>query len=79
MLNPTKLFKFKTKFSEFKNRHPKFIKFLQYIGGGSLKENDNIEMIVRDSDGKETKTNIRLSPEDISLFEELKAVLDSEK
>lgn len=79
MINPAKLLKFKSAWEAFANRHPKFIRFLQYVGSGTLKENDVLEMTVRSEDGTEVKSNLRLSDEDIALFTELKALLESEK
>ena len=79
MLNPAKLLKLKTKWEAFAERHPKFLRFLQYVGSGTLKENDVLEMIVRSEDGTEVKSNLRLTAEDIALFSELKALLESEK
>lgn len=79
MINPAKLLKLKSKWSAFSDRHPKFLKFLAYVGSGTLRENDVLEMIVRSEDGTELKSNLRLTSEDIELFSELKAMLDSEK
>ncbi len=79
MLNPAKLLKFKGRWNEFSERHPKFLKFLSYVGSGTLKENDVLEMIIRSEDGAEVKSNLRLTAEDITLFSDLKAMLDSEK
>lgn len=79
MINPAKLFKFKSRWGEFSNRHPKFLKFLSYVGSGTLKENDVLELMIRREDGSEVKSNLRLTSEDIALFSELKALLDSEK
>lgn len=79
MLNPAKLIKFKSRWDDFRTRHPKFIKFLKYVGSGTLKENDVLEMTVRSEDGTEVKSNLRLSAEDISLFNELRELLDSDK
>lgn len=79
MINPAKLMKFKSAFECFRQRHPKFINYLQYIGSGTLKESDVLEMSVRREDGTETKTNMRLSAEDIALFSELRALLEADK
>lgn len=79
MLNPAKLLKFKGRWKEFSERHPKFLKFLSYVGSGTLKENDVLEMIIRSEDGTEVKSNLRLAPEDIELFSDLKAMFDAEK
>lgn len=79
MLNPAKLMKFKSRWGDFTERHPKFIKFLQYVGSGTLKENDVLEMTIRSENGQEVKSNMRLTAEDIALFSDLKALLDSEK
>lgn len=79
MLNPAKLLKFKSRWGDFSERHPKFLKFLSYVGSGTLKENDVLEMIIRSEDGKEVKSNLRLTAEDIALFADLKDVLDSDK
>lgn len=79
MINPAKLMKFKSRWSDFTNRHPKFLKFLSYVGSGTLRENDVLEMIIRREDGTEVKSNLRLTAEDIELFSDIKALLDAEK
>lgn len=79
MLNPAKLLKFKSRWNDFRARHPKFVNFLKYVSGGTLKENDVLEMVIRSENGQEVKSNLRLSAEDISFFNELKELLASEK
>lgn len=79
MLNPAKLLKFKGRWNDFSERHPKFLKFLGYVGSGTLKENDVLEMIIRSEDGNEIKSNLRLTADDIALFSDLKTMLDAEK
>lgn len=79
MMNPAKLIKFKGKWDAFRERHPKFVNFMKYVGSGTLKENDVLEMVIRSEDGNEVRSNLRLSAEDITFFNELKVLLESEK
>lgn len=71
MMNPMALLKIKPLLGQFRERHPKFMEFLgfapQHLGEGSL-----IEVTITQADGYTTKTNIRITAEDLELVEQLK-------
>lgn len=71
IMNPIKITQLRPKISEFKQRHPKFIKFFSYAAQSELKEGSILEVKVINPEGKETCTNIRLSAEDAALLSEM--------
>lgn len=72
-VNPMKLLALKSEYTKFQNRHPKVIPFFQTISQNALKENTVIEMQVSTEDGKQYASNIKITAEDIRMFQELKS------
>lgn len=52
----------------FKRNHPKFPEFLRYIGNKGVTEGTNIEINVQYPNGQNVKTNVKLKPEDVEIF-----------
>jgi hypothetical protein len=73
MMNPMAFLKIKPLFEQFRDRHPKFVAFLgaapQELGEDSL-----LEIKIKRADGFTTKTNIRISAEDLELISQLGAL-----
>ena len=71
MINPMAFLKIKPLFEQFRERHPKFVAFLgaapQELGEGSL-----LEIKIKRADGYTTKTNIKITADDLDLIEQLK-------
>lgn len=71
-INPMKAMALKAEYSKFQNRHPKVLPFFNAVYNNALKENTIIEMQVSTEDGGHYASNIKLTAEDIRLFQELK-------
>lgn len=79
MFNPTKLLKFKSAWTAFTERHPKFIRYLNVVKDDYIRENSVIDITVTDPNGKALHANLRVNAEDVKVFEELKTLFGSEK
>lgn len=75
MVNPMALLKLKKEWELFTQRHPKFIKFLGVAKDDYIREGTVIEMTVTDPDGKAIRANLRATPEDMAVFDEIKKML----
>lgn len=73
MINPMAFLKIKPLLGQFRDRHPRFVEFLgaapQQLGEDSL-----LEITIKSADGYTTKTNIRITAEDLELVEQLKSL-----
>lgn len=58
----------------FKRNHPKFPEFLKYIGNKGLTEGTNIEITVTYPNGQNVKTNVKMKPEDVEIFNSTKGL-----
>lgn len=68
MLNPVKLLKIKSAWERFAGNHPKFINFIGALQNNYLKEGTIIEINVSTEEGKTISSNLKLTKEDIELF-----------
>ena len=71
-MNPLKLLQLKNLLAQFKQRHPKFPKFVKKISQEAVTPGSLFEFKVTTPEGKEYVSNIRLSQEDIDCIRELK-------
>lgn len=71
-MNPMALLTLKSSFDKFQKGHPKFIQFVQTIAGMGVKEGTVFECKVVMPDGKELMANLKITQEDLELFEKLK-------
>lgn len=69
MINPMKLLQLKPLVTQFQNAHPKFMQFMAAVGQSGMKAGTVVEISITDPDGKNICTNIKLSKEDLELFE----------
>ncbi len=73
-MNPIAMMQLKPLLEGFRDRHPKFLQFFAYAGqkatAGSL-----VEISLTGEDGQKIITNIRISPEDVELFRQIKDLL----
>lgn len=72
MMNPAKLFQMKAAWDKFTANHPKFPKFLQAAAQASIGEGTIIEVKITKPDGNSIASNLKLTAEDMELFNELK-------
>ncbi len=73
-MNPMALLTLKSSFEKFQNNHPKFIQFAQAIMQMGVKEGTIFECKVITPDGKELQTNLKITQDDLEMFEKLKEV-----
>ena len=73
-MNPMALLTLKSAFDKFQNNHPRFIQFLQTVTQIGIKEGTILECKVITPEGKELQANIKITQEDLELFEKIKEV-----
>lgn len=75
-MNPAKLFQLKASWDRFTSAHPKLPLFLRAVSGRDvLKADTVIEISITTAEGKNFTTNVKLTPEDLELFEDVKETL----
>ena len=73
-MNPMALMQFKGLYDRFKANHPKVPMFFK-AAGNSIGEGSIIEISVTDPQGKKMTTNMKVSAEDLEMFNQLKSML----
>lgn len=71
-LNPMQLMGLKNDLEKFKNNHPKFVQFVQAMAQSGIQEGTILECKVISPDGQEIQANIKITQEDLALFQKLK-------
>lgn len=71
-MNPASLFKMKGLWDKFTANHPKFPKFMQAVQQKGIQEGTILAMSVTTPSGEKIETNLRVTAEDMELFQELK-------
>ena len=71
-INPMVLLGLKSDLDKFKNNHPKFLQFAQALTKAGMQEGTVMECKVMTADGQELQTNIKITADDLELFEKLK-------
>lgn len=71
-MNPLQLMQLKKYWDEFTSRHPKFPMFLTAVMQNGIKEGTIIEIQIKNPDGKEFASNMKIAKEDMELFQKLK-------
>ena len=75
MVNPMKLMQIKSVWDRFAQNHPKFPRFLAALNQKGFREGIILECKIITPEGEELTTNLRILPEDIALFQELKELM----
>lgn len=75
MINPMKLLQLRPLVTKFQNAHPKFMQFIAAIGQSGIKEGTVVEINITDPEGKNLCTNIKLSKDDLELFESISELM----
>ncbi len=73
-MNPMALMQLKGLYDKFKGNHPKVPMFFK-AAGQMIDEGSIIEISVTDPQGKKITTNMKVSKEDLELFQQLKGSL----
>ena len=68
------LLKLKQAWDKFSSNHPKFPGFVENVKNKAACENMEIAIAVRDPDGTEYKTGIKVKQSDLELLEVLKSL-----
>lgn len=71
-INPMALLGLKGDFDKFKDNHPKFLQFAKAFTRAGIQEGTIMECKVITADGQELQTNIKITADDLELFEKLK-------
>lgn len=71
-MNPMQLFQIKGMWTEFVSRHPKFPHFLNAVSQNGISEGTIIEVQITTAEGKHFASNLKLSKEDMELFQKIK-------
>ena len=72
MMNPTMLFKMKGMWDRFTQNHPKFPLFLRAAQQKGIQEGTILAVSITTPTGEKLETNLRVTADDMQLFEELK-------
>ncbi len=75
-INPMQLLKMKGLWDQFTGRHPKFPAFLKAMSQGAITEGSVFEITVTTPEGRKISSNLKITNEDMQLFEELKKSLN---
>lgn len=75
-MNPMILLQFQGAWERFKNHHPKFPLFMKAVSENALKEGSIIEITVTTPEGRSFQSNLKLSADDLDLFEQMKQLLE---
>ena len=71
-MNPMDMMKFAGMWKEFTSRHPKFPLFLNALSQNGITEGTILEIQVKQPNGAELASNLKITKEDMELFQKLK-------
>lgn len=74
MINPMQLLQIRGMWTEFTSRHPKFPHFLNAVAQNGITEGTIIEIQITTAEGKNFASNLKISKEDMELFQKMKAM-----
>ena len=69
-MNPLKLLQFKNMWNGFRNRHNKFVQFMNAIYRRGLNEGTVVEIQIRTPQGQEYVSNFKVLPEDVEILKQ---------
>lgn len=72
--NPIKMMQARTAITQFEKRHPRVRDFLESVSADALQEGTVVEVSVTTPQGKNYITNIRVTKEDIELFQNARRI-----
>lgn len=71
-MNPAKFFALKGMWDKFASNHPKFPRFLEAAMRSPIREGTVLEVKIVHPDGESIASNIRVTPEDMELYRQMK-------
>lgn len=75
MKNPAKLLQLKKQYEAFRERHPKFLRYLAYITDHYMEEGAVMDVNVTDAQGKSLHGNAKLTAEDVAFLREVRRLI----
>ena len=72
MINPTIMFQVKSMWDKFTANHPKLTAFFRAAAQLSMDEGTVIEVKITKSNGQSLAANVKLTAEDMELFDKIK-------
>ncbi len=75
MINPAKLFKLKGSWDQFVKNHPRFPQFMDAVKNTGIEAGTIIDITITTPEGRNLSTNIKVTPSDKELLEELNDLL----
>lgn len=75
MVNPTAMFQMMNLWNRFKNNHPKFPQFMTAVMQNGVTEGTVFEINVTTADGRTISTNMKITADDMQIFNELKSTM----
>ncbi len=75
MPNAADILKIMAAKKQFETAHPKFYAFVKTVIGKKIEEGTVIEISIKNPDGTENVGNMRVSAEDLELFDGLKGLI----
>lgn len=72
MFNPRRMMELKNMKDGFEQRHPKVPLFLKAVSEAGISENSVIEISIKNPDGRDFCSNIKVTPEDLEMLEHIK-------
>ena len=76
-MNPMSLLQLQQRFQIFQQEHPKIIAFFKAIGNDSMQKGTIIAVKVTTPDGKEIESNIKITANDITTFQQMMEIARS--
>jgi hypothetical protein len=78
-MNPLKMMQMKSAWDRFQRNHPKFLGFVNAVRTRGIHEGTVLELKVVTPEGEELVTNLKVQPDDIELFRQMKELAESQK
>lgn len=75
MINPTAMFRIKKAWGKFTKNHPRLVPFFNAVDKKGVEEGTIIKVTVTSTDGTNFTTNIKVKPEDMELFNEMRQLI----
>ena len=75
MKNPAMIFKLQGMWNQFTQTHPKFPAFLNAVKNAGIPVDSVVEIQITQPSGEVMKTNLKITPSDIELIEQLRDLM----
>lgn len=79
MINPSGILKLIGVKNKFMSMHPKFSAFVEHLIKNGIAEGSVIEITVTGPDGEAVTSNMKVTQDDIAMFQEIAEAVSSER